>query len=104
MTRRSTDDPVALAIEQANRLLDSSPDHGAVAELVERLEALSPRDLARLDWQARSWYSGINWDAVGKLRWPVLRGARKTLWEALALVSGDGHVRERALSPSLAPT
>ena len=96
MPGSAQEDPVALAIEHANRLLDSSPNYTDVAGLVEQLEALSPRDLARFDWQARSWYSGINWHAVGKLRWPFLRGARKGLWETLALVSGDGHERERA--------
>lgn len=96
MTNGPAANPVAHAIEQANQLLDSSPDHAGVAELIERLEALSPRDLARFDWQARSLYSGVTWDAFGKLRWPVLRGAREELWETLALVAPDGHVRERA--------
>lgn len=103
MTFSAKGDPVALAIEQANWLLDSSPDQHALAAFVEQLEELSPRDLTRLDWQARSWYSGVEWAAVDKLRWPSLSGSHKALWEALALVSGDGHVRESA-ARSVSPT
>ncbi len=94
---RENTDPVSLAIQQANRLLECSPRRDEVDALLDALAALSPRDLARFDWQSRSWMSGVTWKAVEQLRWPLLRGARKPLWHALALVSGDGYERERAI-------
>jgi hypothetical protein len=91
------EDPVSRLIRRANRLLDSSPKSSEVHALIADLTELTPRDLVRFDSQARSWSSGVDWAAVEKLRWPILRGARKPLWQALALVSSDGHERERAV-------
>lgn len=94
---RTNADPVSLVIQRANRLLDGSPSYPEVSAFAGDLAELNPRDLARFEWQARSWISGVNWPALKRLRWPVLRGARKALWQTLALASPDGYERERAI-------
>ena len=90
-------DRVKVLVEQATRLLDSSPDHSSVVEFIAELEALPQRDLVRFDGQSRSWYSGLSSKAIARLRWPALRGGRKSLWEVLALVSADGRERQRGI-------
>ncbi|HEX2127691.1 MAG TPA: hypothetical protein VHF58_00570, partial [Solirubrobacterales bacterium] len=91
------EDRVKPLIEQARRLLDGSGGHGDVAALLAGLEALPPRDLVRFDGQSRSCVSGLSSKAIAQLRWPFLRGGRKTLWGVLGLVSADGRERERAV-------
>ena len=90
-----------------------------VSRLIEVLESFQPRELVRFDDQARSYYSGIRWSKVPRLRGggepdgerPSMRDrllhrgepgaapsdASGELWDALALVSGDGHQREHAI-------
>lgn len=112
-------DPVARSIDAANDLLDQRvPDREMVSRLIEFLESFQPRELVRFDEQGRSYYSGIRWSQVRRLRGGgepdgerrsmrdrlVQRGepgaappdASGELWDALALVSGDGHQREHA--------
>lgn len=91
-------DPVAALIRRANRFIDGSPEFNEVNELIASMAALAPRDLARLDLQSRSWLSGVDWPAVKRLRWPALRGARRNLWQVLALMAADGHEREKAVA------
>jgi hypothetical protein len=91
-------DRVTRLIVRANRLLESSRDHADVEQLASDLELLPPRELVRFDEQSRSWYSGLRQEAIRRLRWPLLRGARKPLWEMLGLVSSDGYERERAIN------
>lgn len=86
-------DAVKALLEQANRLLHSSPSHTDVADLRARLERLPPRELVRFESQSRSWLSS---KAIAHLRWPRLRGGREALGSVLGLVSGDGRERERA--------
>jgi len=95
--RLTSEDPVTSLIERANRTVARVPDQATVAVLFVEIERLPLRDFVRFDWQARSPLSGLQWGAVGKLRRSTLRGARKPLWQTLALVSGDGHERERAI-------
>lgn len=90
-------DQVRGLVDQAARLIEGSPDHRSVADLQAALAALPPRDLVRFDGMSRSWYSGLSSKAIARLRWPMSRGARKQLWEVVALLSGDGHERERAV-------
>jgi hypothetical protein len=85
------------AIERAGRLLESSAERAAVDELRAELEALPPRELVRFDALSRSWSSGLSSKEIARLRWPQLRGGRKSAWEVLALVSADGRERERGV-------
>lgn len=118
--RQDSPDPVARSIDVANGLLDQpAPDRQTVSRLIEVLESFQPRELARFDEQARSYYSGIRWSEVRRLRGGgepggerrsirarlLQRGepgtapsdASRELWDALALVSADGHQREHAI-------
>lgn len=113
-------DPVARSIDAANDLLDQRvPDREMVSRLIEFLESFQPRELVRFDEQGRSYYSGIRWSQVRRLRGGgepdgerrsmrdrlVQRGepgaapsdASGELWDALALVSGT------AISESMRP-
>lgn len=115
-------DPVARSIDAANGLLDQRiPDREMVSRLIEVLESVQPRELVRFDELARSYYSGIRWSRVHALHGGdepdgdgrsvrdrfLHRGgggggatpskASRELWGMLALVSGDGYERERAI-------
>lgn len=117
---RESPDPVARSIDDANDLLDQPiPNREMVPRLIEVLESFQPRELVRFDEQARSYYSGIRWSKVPRLRdgdepdgerrnvrdrllhrregGAAPSHASRALWGLLALVSGDGYEREHAI-------
>ena len=46
----------------------AGPDRGMVSRLIDFLESFQPRELVRFDEQRRSYYSGIRWSEVRRLR------------------------------------
>jgi hypothetical protein len=68
------------------------------------LESLQPRELVRVDEQARSYLSGLDWSRIPRLSVDAASPSENELWRVLALMSGDGYQRERAVrSVSLRP-
>lgn len=114
-----SEDAVRELVDRANFLLaQSHRDPARVDEFAVGVAKLTPRDLVRFDEQSRSWMTGIAWDRLPELRGELPPGegglhrrwfgrgrsapsapteGELVLWRLLALVSGDGYERERAI-------